>query len=213
MPRAKLQHQSDAQRLELQRLYQRKGELESRKAQLAAQRQRRAQARLGVERAEAGLRAFGSQSDLQRALVGAERELDALRGARAFSPPATDLTLVGAGAGFDRLLEDWRARRLDERLAAAIVGVVGDLGHVLDPWAADAVAALAGNKLQMFVVRTERDVDLVWETERYRGVRVMALENRGRKCPQLTRQGLIDLPRCVQCSGNRFLCCLALAAV
>ena len=66
LPRARLQSQSDAQRLELQSLRNRKAELEARRRLMAAQAQRKAELRAALEKAQAALRSIGPQSAMER---------------------------------------------------------------------------------------------------------------------------------------------------
>lgn len=195
VPGEKLRHQSESQLLELQALHRRKADLEKHRSQVALLCGRKVEAQKRLEAAEKTLRALPPRSALEQRLADVEQELVRLRGARVFEPPSAELQVHRASSGLDNFLQDRANGRLEPRLAAASVGVVGELGHVPDSWAGDAVAAIAGDKLQVLMVRTERDVDMVWRMPRYKGIKVMALENRGRACPRTTRQGLIDLAR------------------
>jgi hypothetical protein len=196
VPREKLRYQSESQLQELRALHGQKAVAERRRSEVTQLYARRAEAHARLEAAQAALRALPPLSALEQGRADVEHRLTLLRSATAFDPPVANLQNHRGGPGLDNFLQDRANGRLEPHLAAATLGVVGELGYVMDPWSADAIAAIAGDKLQVLVVRTERDVDIVWRMPRYRGLKVMALENRGRQCPRTTRQGLVELARC-----------------
>ena len=196
VPREKLRHQTEAQRRELEGLRAKRADMEQRRCEAARLGHEAGKALRLLGAAEAAARVQPPRAVLELARAELEQQLERLRSAPAFDPPSALLQLHRGGVGLDNFLQDRRAGRLDPRLAAAVVGLVGELGHAADAWAADAVAATAGDRLQTLVVRTERDVDAVWAMPRYRGLKLMALEGHGRAGPRLTAGGLVDLPRC-----------------
>ena len=203
VPSTKLRRQSEAQRRELQERTRERAALLARKGQLKALMQQKELARAKLDDAIQVNHALGTRPTMEEALSGAVRELTRIAALPAFDPPAAILHLI-SNEGLTNFLRDRRDGRLDARVADAVVGVVGELGHAADRWAADAVAAVAGDRLQAVVVRTERDLDVLWAILRYRGLQLLALERRGRRAPPVvTRGGWLDFSRESGRCGNR----------
>jgi hypothetical protein len=193
VPAEKLKHQSESQKRELQALQAQRMELENHCREAEAMVRRKELLRQSLDEAKASLRALCPHSAVGRNIEAEEQKLILIRRAP-FKPAVPNLTLRRGAHGLDAFLKDWHNGRLDPRIADSVVGIVGEMGYTLDDWAADAIAAIAGDNLQAVVVRTERDLDVMWGIERYRGIKMIAIESI-RQSPPLNRQGLLDLTR------------------
>ncbi len=197
IPAEKLKHQSESQRHELQALQGKKTELENRNREAEAQVRKKANLRQSLEAAKTALRALCPRSAVERNIEANEQALGDMRQTRSFLPSVPDLTLrtsANGGGALIAFLQDRQHGRLDSRIANSVVGVVGEMGYAKDDWAANAIAAVAGENLQAVVVRTERDLDILWNIPRYKGLKIIAIGSL-RSCPSLNRQGLLDFSR------------------
>jgi len=193
VPAEKLKHQSESQKRELRELQGQRTELENRYREAEAMVKRKECLRKSLEDAKAALRALCPRSALERNIEAEEQKLSSMRRAP-FKPAVPNLTVRRGANGFDAFLQDRNNGRLDPQIANSVVGIVGEMGYAQDNWAADAIAAIAGDNLQAVVVRTELDLDALWGIDRYRGIKILAMESM-RSSPTLNKLGLLDLSR------------------